>query len=166
MTAELAEGWLPLFYWPDRADRVWQSALDAGNAKRSPDLPPLEVVAGASLAIGSDVDHLREHERPHAALYFGGMGAKGQNFYNDVLCAYGYEGEAEQIQDLYLEGKKDEAAALVPKEMIDSMTLVGDEGYVKDRVAAFADSGVTILNVAPIGPNGIKDIETIASWLA
>jgi F420-dependent oxidoreductase-like protein len=166
MTAELAEGWLPLFYWPDRADRVWKDALAAGNAKRAPALPPLQVVAGASLAIGPDVDHLREYERPHAALYFGGMGAKGQNFYNDVLCAYGYEGEAEQIQDLYLEGKKDEAAALVPKEMIDGMTLVGDEGYVKDRVAAFADSGVTILNVAPIGPNGIRDIEKLASWLA
>jgi hypothetical protein len=100
------------------------------------------------------------------ALYFGGMGAKGKNFYNDVLRGYGFETEADEIQDLYLTGKKKEAAALVPKRLIDGMSLVGDESFVKDRVAAYKEAGVTILNVQPVGPNGTKDIETLASWVA
>jgi F420-dependent oxidoreductase-like protein len=166
MTAELADGWLPLFYWPEKAKDVWQPAIDAGAAKRSPDLPPMQVVAGGPLAIGDDVDRLRQYSRPQLALYFGGMGAKGQNFYNDVLREYGFEQEADEIQDLYLDGKKDEAAALVPEELVDGIPLVGDAGFVKDRIAAYADSGVTILNVQPIGPNGIEDVVTLASWLA
>ena len=87
MTAELAEGWLPLHYWPDRAHELWRSSLEAGRAARSADLPPLEIVAGGSLAIGDDVDGLRDRDRPMLALYYGGMGAKGKNFYNDVLTA-------------------------------------------------------------------------------
>ena len=82
-----------------------------------------------------------------------------------MLRRYGYEEEAEQIQELYLGGHRKEAAALVPDELIAGMSLVGDAGYVKDRVAAYRDSGVTVLNVQPIGPNGLKDIETIAGWL-
>jgi F420-dependent oxidoreductase-like protein len=166
MTAELADGWLPLHYWPDRARDLWGASLDAGLAKRSSDLGSLDIVAGGLLAIGDDVDGLRENARPMLTLYFGGMGAKGRNYYNDVLRGYGYEREAEQIQDLYLGGQKKQAAALVPDELIAGMNLIGDEGYVKDRVAAFADSGVTVLNVTPIGPNGFKDLETLAGWLA
>ena len=100
------------------------------------------------------------------ALYFGGMGARGRNFYNDVLRGYGYEREAAEIQNLYLSGKKKEAAALVPADLVAGMNLVGDAGYVKERVAAYADSGVTVLNVQPIGPNGLRDIETVAGWLS
>jgi F420-dependent oxidoreductase-like protein len=166
MTAEVAEGWLPLNFWPDRAQDLWGQALAAGAAKRSPALPPLEVAVGGSLAIGDDVEELRDLARPMLALYFGGMGAKGKNFYNDVLRGYGFETEADEIQDLYLTGKKKEAAALVPKRLIDGMSLVGDESFVKDRVAAYKEAGVTILNVQPVGPNGTKDIETLASWVA
>ncbi len=165
MTAELAEGWLPLHYWPDRAHELWGPALEAGLAKRPAGLTRLEIVAGGSLAIGDDVVGLRDRDRPMLALYYGGMGAKGTNFYNDVLRRYGYEKEAEQIQDLYLGGNRKEAAALVPDELIAGMSLVGDAGYVKDRVAAYRDSGVTVLNVQPVGPNGLKDIETIAGWM-
>jgi F420-dependent oxidoreductase-like protein len=165
MTAELAEGWLPLHYWPDRAREMWGPSLDAGMAKRADELGPLDIVAGGSLAIGDDVDGLRELARPMLTLYFGGMGAKGKNFYNDVLRGYGYEQEAEQIQDLYLSGKKKEAAALVPDELIAGMNLIGDEGFVKDRLAAFKESGVTVLNVQPIGPNGLKDIERLAELM-
>ena len=115
--------------------------------------------------VTDDVDAARDAMRHYVALYVGGMGSRDKNFYNALVRRYGFEDAARKVQDLYLEGKRDEAAALVPTELIDAMTLVGDEGFVKDRVAAFADSGVTILNVAPIGPNGIKDIETLASWL-
>ena len=166
MTAELAEGWLPLHYWPDRAHELWRSSLEAGRAARSADLPPLEIVAGGSLAIGDDVDGLRDRDRPMLALYYGGMGAKGKNFYNDVLRRYGYEKEADEIQDLYLGGSRKEAAALVPDELVAGMSLIGDAGFVKDRVAAYRESGVTVLNVQPVGPNGLKDIETIANWVA
>jgi F420-dependent oxidoreductase-like protein len=166
MTAELAEGWLPLHYWPDRAGELWQTSLDEGKAARSADLPPLEIVAGGSLAIGDDVEALRDRDRPMLALYYGGMGAKGKNFYNDVLRRYGYEKEAEQIQDLYLGGDRKAAAALIPDELVAGMSLIGDTGFVKDRIAAYRESGVTVLNVQPVGPNGLHDIETIANWVA
>src|ERR1700729_447722 len=101
MTAELAEGGLPLHYWPDRGHELWGASLAEGKAARSPELPPLEIVAGGSLAIGDDVEALRDRDRPMLALYYGGMGAKGKNFYNDVLRGYGYEKEAAQIQALH-----------------------------------------------------------------
>jgi F420-dependent oxidoreductase-like protein len=165
LTAAIAEGWLPLHYWPDRAAQVWGDPLAAGRARREDGLPPLEIVAGGPLAIGDDVEHLRELARPRLALYFGGMGARGRNFYNDVLKRYGFEKEAAAIQDAYLSGDKKGAAAMVPAELVAGMSLVGEEGFVRERVAAYRASGVTILDVEPVGPNGIADVETVASWL-
>lgn len=109
LTAAIAEGWLPLHYWPDRAVQVWGDPLAAGQARRLQGLPPLEIVAGGPLAIGDDVEHLRDLARPMLALYFGGMGARGRNFYNDVLKRYGFEREAVAIQDAYLGGDKKSA---------------------------------------------------------
>jgi F420-dependent oxidoreductase-like protein len=166
MTAELADGWLPLHFWPDRAQDLWGEALAAGRERRDPELGPLEVVAGGALAIGTDLEGLWDHARPMLALYFGGMGAKGRNYYNDVLRRYGFEAEADEIQELYLSGKKQEAAALIPRELIDGMSLAGDSGFVRERVDAYREAGVTILNVHPAGPNGMRDIETVAGWLA
>ncbi|MFC4535310.1 LLM class F420-dependent oxidoreductase [Sphaerisporangium dianthi] len=150
LTAELAEGWEPIFYVPEKAADVWGASLAAGRAERDPALGELDVIAQASLAIGDDVSGYLEFGRPMAALYIGGMGAKGKNFYNDLARRYGYEREAERIQDLYLEGKKDEAAALVPMELLEKMSLIGSEGFVRDRVAALRESGVTTINVTPI----------------
>ncbi|MGR6921557.1 LLM class F420-dependent oxidoreductase [[Actinomadura] parvosata] len=150
LTAELAEGWEPIFYVPEKAADVWGPALAAGRARRDPELGELDVIAQASLAIGDDVSGLLEFGRPMAALYIGGMGARGKNFYNDLARRYGYEKEAELIQDLYLAGKKDEAAARVPAELLEKMSLIGSEGYVRDRVQAMKESGVTTLNVTPI----------------
>ena len=99
------------------------------------------------------------------ALYSGGMGARGRNFYNDVLKRHGFEKEAGQIQDAYLSGDKKAAAAMVPAELVEGVSLVVDEGFVRVRIAAYRASGVTILNVQPIGPNGIADVETVAGWL-
>jgi len=164
MTAEVADGWMPLFYLPEKAKDVWGDDLAAGEAKRSADLGPLEVVAGSLLAIGDGAEKMREFARPMMALYVGGMGAKGRNFYNDLVCRYGYEKEAEQIQDLYLEGKKDEAAALIPEELLEKTTLCGPEGYVKERLAAFKESGTTVLNVTPIG-DVVPMLEKVKSWI-
>ncbi|MGP3955011.1 LLM class F420-dependent oxidoreductase [Nonomuraea sp. 3N208] len=151
LAAELAEGWEPIFYVPEKAGEVWGPSLAAGQAKRDPELGELDVIAQAALAIGEDVAGLLEFGRPMAALYIGGMGAKGKNFYNDLARRYGYEKEAERIQDLYLQGKKDEAAALVPGELLEKMSLIGGEGFVRDRVQALKESGVTTLNVTPLG---------------
>ena len=165
MTAAIAEGWLPLHFWPDRAANVWGAALAAGKANREEGMPPLQIVAGGPLAIGDDVAHLRDLARPMLALYFGGMGARGRNFYNDVLKRYGFEREASQIQDSYLGGNKQVAAAMVPAELVEGMSLIGPEGFVRDRIAAYRAAGVTILNVQPVGPNGVADINTVARWL-
>src|SRR5438105_15115306 len=149
MAGELADGWLPIFFWPERADSIWGAALRRGCEKRDPALGPLEVLAGGQLAIGEGLEHLRDLERPHLALYVGGMGARSKNFYNQLVCQYGFEREAAEIQDLYLTGHKKEAAALVPTELLDSLSLIGPEGYIKDRIAAFKAAGVTILDVQP-----------------
>lgn len=150
LAAEIAEGWQPIFYLPEKADAVWGDALRAGKANRDPSLGELDVVGQAMLAIGDDVEGLLEFGRPHAALYIGGMGAKGKNFYNDLCRRYGWEKEADEIQDLYLAGKKEEAASKVPFELIQKMSLIGTESWVKERLAAMKASGITTLNVTPI----------------
>ena len=155
MTAELANGWLPILFHPERAADVWGADLEAGLAKRAPELGPLDVVAGGLLSIGpeSEVAGFRDFTRGMVALYVGGMGARDRNFYNQLFQRYGYEAEAKEIQDLYLDGKKLEAAAAVPASFLEETSLCGDEGYVKERIAQFKAAGVTVLNITPIAPD-------------
>ncbi len=153
-TAEMADGWIPVFYIPEKADLVWGDALARGFAKRQPDLGPLQIVAGGATAITEDADlieRILDGGRPQAALYVGGMGARGKNFYNDIMCAYGWEAEAKTIQDLYLDGKKAEAAAAVPREYLAAGALVGPRSHVAERVAAYAAAGVTYLQLGLVG---------------
>jgi F420-dependent oxidoreductase-like protein len=166
LTAELAEGWLPIFFVPEKADSIWGAALRRGSAKRSPELGPIEIMAGGPLAIGDGLEHLRDRERPHLALYVGGMGARSKNFYNQLISQYGYEREASEIQELYLDGKKREAEALVPAELLESLSLIGPEGYIKDRIAAYKAAGVTLLNVEPIGPDPYGDVARVGDLIA
>jgi F420-dependent oxidoreductase-like protein len=167
MTAEVADGWLPLFFVPEKAKDVFGASLDAGAAKRDGSLEPLQIAAGGILAIGeeSEVGKIRELGRSMAALYIGGMGAKGKNFYNALAGRYGYEKEAAEIQDLYLSGHKEEAAAKVPAELLEATSLCGPEGYIQDRLAAMAEAGVTHLNVTPVGGDPVAMIEKVRSWL-
>jgi F420-dependent oxidoreductase-like protein len=165
-TAEMADGWLPIMFIPEKFHRVWGDQLKAGLAKRDPSLPRLEIGAGGMLAIGEDLvgekqAAILDFARPNTALYVGGMGARGKNFYNDICRDYGYEQEAVDIQDLYLEGKKDEAAARVPAEWLELSHLVGPVGYIKERVGAFKEAGVTVLSVNPVGPDPVHQIETL-----
>lgn len=155
MTAEVADGWIPMIFVPERAKEVWGPALAAGAARRDPSLGPLQITAGGLLAIGDgeEIVALRELQRSMVALYVGGMGAKGTNFYNELAVRYGYEKEAAQIQDLYLAGKKREAEAAVPAEFLELTTLCGPRGYVAERIAAFREAGVSHLQVAPL-PQG------------
>jgi F420-dependent oxidoreductase-like protein len=155
MTAEIADGWLPFMFIPEKVKEVWGAALTEGAATRDPAFEPLMISAGGALAIGEgdEVAELRNLARPQVALYVGGMGARGRNFYNDVARRYGYEKEAAEIQDLYLAGKKQEAAALVPEEMLRLTSLIGPRSWVAERVAALREAGVTHLQVNPL-PTG------------
>jgi len=152
LAAELAEAWQPIFYLPEKSAAVWGDAVAEGEAKRDPSLGPLDVIAAAPLAIGEDVTHLRDRSRSELALYIGGMGARGRNFYNDLAGRYGYQAEAKAIQDAYLEGRKDEAAALVPAGLLERISLIGPESHVRERLAAYRDAGATTLNVTPLAP--------------
>src|SRR3954465_4449289 len=165
MTAEVADGWLPILYIPEKGKQVWGDSLGKGAANRSADLGPLEVVAGGMVAIGDDVEGVRDFARPMVALYVGGMGARGRNFYNTLARRYGFEKEADVIQDLYLDGKKDEAAAAVPADFIEKTNLVGPEGYVKERLAAFKEAGVTTLSITPVGGDPVKLVEQLRGWV-
>ena len=166
MTAEVADGWLPFLYLPEKAREVWGSSIDAGLAKRDASLGGLDICAGGMVAIGEDVKGLLDFMRPTYALYVGGMGAKGKNFYNDLACQYGYEKEAAEIQDLYLSGKKKEAEALVPLEWLEAGNLVGPESYVKERIAAFKESGVTNLSVTPASDDPAATIAQVKEWVS
>jgi F420-dependent oxidoreductase-like protein len=165
-TAELADGWLPIMFVPEKFDKVWGKQLKAGTAKRSKDLKPLDISAGGILAIGEGnvgdtKAKILDMVRPSSALYIGGMGARGKNFYNDICTAYGYEEEAKLVQDLYLDGKKEEAAGAVPTEMLELTNLVGPKSFIAERVAAFKEAGVTVLSVNPVGPDAAKQIEIL-----
>ena len=161
LAAEIAEKWEPIFFHPERAADVWGASLAAGRAKRDASLGELDVVVGVPVAIGEDVDHLVEAVRPGIALYVGGMGAKGKNFYNDLARRYGYEAEAEAIQELYLAGRKDEAAAAVPEDLVRATSLIGPESYVAERIAAFAAAGVTTLNLQPLDDSPEGRLRTV-----
>jgi F420-dependent oxidoreductase-like protein len=164
MTAEVADGWLPFLFLPEKAQEVWGDALARGAAKRSADLGPLEISAGGMVAIGDDVKGMLDLLRPMYALYVGGMGARGKNFYNDLACHYGFEKEAKEIQDLYLDGHKRDAEAKVPLEWLEAGNLVGPASYVQERIAAFREAGVTSLQVSPATEDPAATIAQVKEW--
>lgn len=143
MAAELAEGWEPILFFPEKAAETWGAAVTAGTAKRDPALGSLDVRVGLACAIGEGLEDLREQGRTELALYIGGMGARGKNFYNELTVRYGFADAAATVQDLYLSGRKEEAAAAVPQEMVDATSLVGPRGWVAERLAALKEAGVT-----------------------
>ena len=165
-TAEYADGWLPFMFAPEKAESVWGDSLRAGAAKRPDDLAPLEIVAGGMVAIGDDVKGMLDFARPMFALYIGGMGAKGKNFYNTLCRQYGYEKEAEQIQEMYLGGNKRDAEAVVPLELLEMCNLVGPESYVRERIDAFRDAGITNLQVMPATEDPAATIRQLKEWVA
>lgn len=158
-TAELADAWLPAFYTAEAAGDVWGAALAAGNAKRDPARGPLDVYAGGAVSIGKNREKMRDLARPQIALYVGGMGARQKNFYNDIFCKSGYEAEAEDIQNLFLAGKKDAAEAAIPDSYLAANSLVGEPEFVTDRLHALKESGVTSLNVSFMGETAAEKIK-------
>ncbi|WP_091116420.1 LLM class F420-dependent oxidoreductase [Geodermatophilus dictyosporus] len=161
MTAEVAEGWEPIFFVPEKAAETWGAPLAAGTARRDPALGPLDVRVGVPCAIGEDVAPLRARERAQLALYVGGMGARGRNFYNQLAVRYGYADAAATVQDLYLAGRKEEAAAAVPDELVAATSLVGPRGWVAERLAALRDAGVTTLVTSLVQPDRAGRLRTV-----
>ncbi|PWC04960.1 LLM class F420-dependent oxidoreductase [Agromyces badenianii] len=163
-TAEIADGWLPMFFHPERAAAVWGGALAAGAAKRAPELAPLDIFASPALAITDEPELVLPLVKPQLALYVGGMGARGKNFYNELISSYGFEAEAALIQDLYLEGRKEEAIAAVPDELVRAVSLIGPASYVAERVAAFAEAGVTTLSVTPLARSSAERVALMSGF--
>jgi F420-dependent oxidoreductase-like protein len=158
LAAEIADGWLPVFFSPYRFKDAFGAALDTGFGKAGggKSLDRFDVAPTVTVIVGDDVDALRNLAKPMAALYIGGMGARGRNFYNDLACRYGFEAAAKEIQDLYLDGKKQEATAAVPDELIDEISLIGPKERIADRLDAWRDSGITTMIVGAAQPEALR----------
>jgi len=146
LAAEIADGWLPIFFSPQRMG-VFKDSLDSGFARAGggKSLSRFDIAPTVAVVVGEDVAACRSIVKPRLALYVGGMGARGRNFYNDLVCRYGYEAAAKTIQDLYLAGKKEEAAAAVPDGLVDEVALCGPKERIRERLEAWKSSGATTL---------------------
>ena len=155
LTAQVADGWLPIFYSPERED-IFNEHLDEGLSEAGRDADDLDICVNVMTAVGDDVDACRDTLRPFLALYIGGMGAKGKNFYHDLAARYGFEEAADEIQDRYLDGQKDAAAQAVPDELVDEVCLVGPVDRVRDRLQAWRESRVSVLTLSTQQPEVIE----------
>jgi F420-dependent oxidoreductase-like protein len=169
LAGEIADGWLATFSSPEHLPASLKH-LDAGAAKREGGGLPagFDVATNALIAIDDDIVHARDLVRPVLALYVGGMGPRGGNFYNQLVSRYGFEDAAREVQDLYLDGKKDAAAAALPDALIDQTTLAGPVGHIRERLAMYADAGVGTLMLTPKDPTvdgHIRMLRTVAGLL-
>jgi F420-dependent oxidoreductase-like protein len=158
LCAEIADGWLPIFFSPTRFRETYGASIDAGFAAAAGNktLADFDVAPTVSVIVGDDLDMLRGFVKPMAALYIGGMGARGRNFYNDLACRYGFEAAAKEIQDLYLDGKKQEAVAAVPDDLVDEISLIGPKERIADRLGAWQESGITTMIVGAQQPEALQ----------
>ena len=147
LAAEIADGWIPVFYSARRA-ALFREWLDAGFKVSGRAARTFDVMPMVSVVVGPDAAACRAVVKPRIALYVGGMGARGRNFYNDIARRYGYEDAAKTIQDLYLAGKKAEAEAAVPDALVDEVALCGPKERIRERLAEWTGAGVTTLMVA------------------
>jgi F420-dependent oxidoreductase-like protein len=159
LAAEVADGWLPIFFAPERYDAVFKPHVDAGLAKAGKTSEQFDIAPTVSVVINDNLDIAYNMLRPMLALYVGGMGARGKNFYYDLAVRYGFEGAAAEIQDLYLSGDKGAAMARVPAELIDAVALVGPRDRVRERLALWRNSPVTTLNMT------VFDVETLRAMV-
>ena len=155
MTAEIADGWIPIFFSPRRMPmfRAW---LEDGFKRAGRSGAGFDIMPGVTVVLGDDVDACRASVKARMALYIGGMGARGKNFYNELAQRYGYEGPAKTIQDLYLSGKKDEAAAAVPDALVDEVALCGPRERIRERLAEWTSSGVSTMMVGTNDPDTLR----------
>jgi F420-dependent oxidoreductase-like protein len=158
LTAEIADGWLPIFFSPERYREAFGPSIEAGLAKagNGKTLADFDIAPTVTVIVGDDIELLRSFVKPMIALYVGGMGARGRNFYNALACRYGYEAAATEIQDLYLDGKKKEATAAVPDELVDEVALIGPKERIRDRIDAWKESGVGTMIVGAQQPEALR----------
>jgi F420-dependent oxidoreductase-like protein len=151
LTGEIADGWIPTFFSPEYMQEA-RKLLDEGASRREDGKLPddFDIAPTVAIAIDDDLERARDAVRPLIALYVGGMGSRDKNFYNQLVSRYGFEDAAKNVQDLYLDGKKDEAAAALPDELIDQTTLVGPADRIRERMAVYADAGVGTLMFSPM----------------
>jgi alkanesulfonate monooxygenase SsuD/methylene tetrahydromethanopterin reductase-like flavin-dependent oxidoreductase (luciferase family) len=149
LAGEIADGWLPTFFSPEHVGEL-RELLSEGAERSGRSLDAFDIAPTVNAYVSDDRDLARNLMRPALALYIGGMGSRKQNFYNNLVQRYGFEEAAATVQDLYLDGKKEEAAAALPDELIDMISLCGPRDVVRDRLAAFRDAGVGTLMVMPM----------------
>jgi F420-dependent oxidoreductase-like protein len=154
---EIADGWLPIFWSPERARSVFPLSRARDGFDIAPAVPAL---------LTDDVESGRNGLKEYYSFYVGGMGARGKNFYNDLIANYGFAQEARTIQDLYLSGQKEAAAAAVPEALLEGLSLVGPASFVRERIVALRASGVTTLDVQPIGDDPVGDVERVKEWVS
>ncbi len=151
LAAEIADGVIPTLFSPEHVNVIrdeLQTGVDrAGNGKTVDDV---EIAPQVQVYVSDDREKARNLMRPFLALYVGGMGSRDKNFYNQLVQRYGYEAAAKEVQDLYLDGKKEEAAAAIPDELIDAISLCGPKEHVRERIAAYREAGVGTLGVTPV----------------
>jgi len=148
LAGEIADGWIPTLFSPEHVAE-FRPLLEEGAARSGRSLDGFDVAPAVSLNITDDLDAGRDSMRPFIALYVGGMGSRERNFYNALVCRYGFQEAAQEVQDLYLEGKKEEAAAALPTELIDAVALVGPADRIRERLAVYREAGVGTLGVTP-----------------
>lgn len=146
LSAEICDGWLPLFFSP-KSDGFYRAALEEGFARRSGRPAEFEVAASVPVIVHDDVEQAADLIRPSLALYIGGMGAKNMNFHHDVFARMGYADVADKVQDLYLAGRKDEATAAIPTQLVEDTSLIGPPEKIRDELAAWEETVVTTLLV-------------------
>jgi F420-dependent oxidoreductase-like protein len=161
LAAEIADGWLPTFCNPERPE-ILESSIQEGLARGGRSRREFTVLPTAYVRVGNDLDECRDALRPYFSLYIGGMGARGRNFYFDLVCRYGFEEIAVKVQDLYLSGHQRDATALIPAEMIDAMCLVGPIERIADRLGAWKASGIDGLLLRSEQPDYFEALRRLA----
>jgi F420-dependent oxidoreductase-like protein len=161
MAAEICDGWIPIFSSPDAFQSTWGEHLEAGFAKGGRSRSELEISPTVQVAIDGDLEAARAVVRTGLLLYLGGMGSRKTNFYVDLTHRFGFGEVADEVQALYLDGKREEAYAAIPDELVDATSLVGDESEVADRVGRYEAAGVDRLIVSPISPERDQRLHTI-----
>ena len=149
LAGEIADGWIPTFFSPAHVTEL-RSLLEEGAARSGRTLQGFDIAPTVNAFVSDDTELARNVMRPVLALYVGGMGSRKQNFYNQLVQRYGFEQAAAEIQELYLDGKRDQAAAAIPDELIDLVSLCGPREAVRERIAAFREAGVGTLMITPM----------------
>jgi len=160
LAGEIADGWIPIFFSPENVGDL-RPLLEEGAARADRSLDGFDIAPTVNVSIDDDLQAARDRMRPFIALYVGGMGSRKQNFYNALAVRYGFEAAAKEIQDFYLDGKRDEAAAAVPDELVDTVTLCGPRDHVRERLSVYRDAGVGTLGITPVAGSKDERIEQL-----